>query len=199
MQAARRASLIDSDTPTQPAPRSRTRPLLIFSLVAAVGYAADLGSKELVLARLETGEYVPVLGDLFGLFLTSNSGAAFSFGTSYTGVLTAIAVAAAVATVTVVALRLRSTGWAWGLGFLLAGILGNLTDRIVREPEIFRGHVVDFLRFPNFPIFNVADIWINVAAGFIILQAIRGVRVDGTREVARQRRDPDPTDGPGGP
>ena len=45
-----------------------------------------------------------------------------------------------------------------------------------------RGHVVDFLRFPNFPVFNVADICINIAAGLIILQTIRGIRLDGTRE-----------------
>jgi signal peptidase II len=44
-----------------------------------------------------------------------------------------------------------------------------------------RGHVVDFLMLPNFPVFNVADICINIAAGLIILQALRGVNVDGSR------------------
>ncbi len=61
-------------------------------------------------------------------------------------------------------------------------MLGNLTDRIFREPSPMRGHVVDFVQLPNFPVFNVADICINIAAGFIILQAIRGMRVDGLRE-----------------
>lgn len=160
----------------------RARLLSLFAAVAGVGYLTDLGTKELALATLEAGETVPVVGRWFGFFLTFNSGAAFSIGTSYTIVLTGIAVVAAVVTLTVVALRLRSTGWAWGLGFLLAGILGNLTDRLFRAPEPLRGHVVDFLRLPNFPVFNVADICINVAAGFIIVQTVRGVRVDGSRE-----------------
>ena len=42
-------------------------------------------------------------------------------------------------------------------GLLLAGILGNLTDRLIRPPGFMRGHVVDFLQLPNFAIFNVAD------------------------------------------
>lgn len=158
------------------------RPLAIFGAVAAVGFLADLTSKQLATSRLEVGEYVPVLGHWFGLLLTSNSGAAFSLGTSYTIVLTWIAILAATVTVVVAARRLRNIGWAWGLGFLLAGIVGNLADRIFREPEPLRGHVIDFLRFPNFPIFNVADICINIAAAFIIIQAVRGVRVDGSRE-----------------
>lgn len=189
MQAARRASLITSDPSGPPVvDRPRRRPLLLFAAVAVLGYAADLGSKQLAQSRLERGEYQPLLGDWFGLLLTSNSGAAFSLGTSYTLVLTVIAIVAAIATLTVAAVRLRSTGWGWGLGFLMAGILGNLTDRIIREPEMFRGHVVDFLRFPNFPVFNIADVCINIAAGFIIIQAVRGVRVDGTREVSRRSK-----------
>ncbi len=92
----------------------------------------------------------PLVGDWFGFYLTLNTGAAFSLGTSYTLVLTCVAIVAAV----VGALdgrRLGSTGWALGLGFLLAGILGNLTDRIFRDPSPFRGHVVDFLQLPELP------------------------------------------------
>ena len=47
-----------------------------------------------------------------------------------------------------------------------------------------RGHVVDLFMVPNWPVFNVADICINVAAGLIVLQAVRGIAVDGTREKA---------------
>ncbi len=183
MQAARGTSLSHSDLTVRPNRRGpRRRQLLVFAGVAALGYVADLATKQLALSRLDPGDLVPLVGDWFGLLLTSNSGAAFSLGTSYTLVLTCVAVVAAVVTVTVAVRRLASTGWALGLGFLLAGILGNLTDRVFREPEAFRGHVIDFLRFPNFPIFNVADVWINIAAGLIILQALRGVRVDGTRD-----------------
>jgi signal peptidase II len=86
--------------------------------------------------------------------------------------------------------RLRSTGWAIGLGFLMAGVLGNLTDRLFRSPGVFRGHVVDFIQLPNWPIFNVADVCINIAAGVIILQAVRGVSIDGSRSRAGRSDDP---------
>jgi signal peptidase II len=60
-------------------------------------------------------------------------------------------------------------------------VLGNLTDRVFRAPGFLRGHVVDFLQLPNWPIFNVADMCINVAAALIVLQAVRGVSIDGSR------------------
>ena len=72
----------------------------------------------------------------------------------------------------------------------MAGVLGNLTDRLFRSPGALRGHVVDFLQLPNWPIFNVADICINIAAGVIILQAVRGISLDGTR--SRDADDPAP-------
>jgi signal peptidase II len=189
MQAARGTSLTPSDQASPPVrTRQRRRLLLLFAGVAAAGYAVDLGTKELALATLDRATPVQVVGPYFGFFLTSNSGAAFSLGTSYTLVLSLVAIVAAVATLWV-ARRLGSTGWAVGLGFLLAGILGNLTDRIFREPSVLRGHVIDFLRFPNFPVFNVADICINVAAAVIVVQALRGVQVNGSRERDREAAD----------
>jgi len=91
-----------------------------------------------------------------------------------------VAICAALA-VLWVARRLGSTGWAIGLGFLLAGVCGNLTDRLFREPGVMRGHVVDFMALPHWPIFNVADMCIDVAAAFIVIQAMRGIHVAGTR------------------
>ena len=117
--------------------------------------------------------------------------------TPYTLALTCIAIVAVVVVVWV-ARRLGSLGWSFGLGFLLAGVAGNLTDRIFRQPGVLRGHVVDFFMFPNFPVFNVADICINIAAGVIILQALRGVRVDGGRhEEPARDREPRPATDPG--
>jgi signal peptidase II len=123
---------------------------------------------------------VPVVGDLFSLYLTYNSGAAFSFLTGYTEILSVVAIVAT-CVVLWVSRRLGSTGWAIALGFLLGGVAGNLTDRLVREPGFLRGHVVDFFMLPNFPIFNVADICINIAAVTIVVQAMRGINVDGSR------------------
>ena len=185
MQAARGTPLNPSDADQPPAGRARPslprrRLLWLFAVVALVGYAADLGTKALAVARLTGEPPVRVVGDLLTLTLARNPGAAFSTGTSYTLVLSLVAIAA-VCAVLWFARRVRSAGWALALGFLLAGVLGNLTDRVFRSPGFLRGHVVDFLQLPNWPIFNVADMCINIAAGLIILQAFRGVGVDGTR------------------
>lgn len=184
MQAARGASLTPSDADAGSPPDRRPRRLGLFATVAVTGYAADLLTKQLALAHLSPAERTPLLGDLLGLTLVFNPGAAFSLGTSYTVVISAIAVVATLATLWL-ARRVRSAVWAVGLGTLLAGVTGNLTDRLLREPSVMRGHVVDFLSLPSFPVFNVADVLINLAAGLVILQAVRGVRIDGTREPAR--------------
>ena len=152
----------------------------MFAGVALVAYALDLGSKQWALSALADGD-IAVLGDWFTFHLTFNPGAAFSTGTDFTIVFTGLAMVAVVV-VLWLSRRLGSTAWALALGLLLGGVGGNLTDRIVREPEPFHGHVVDFLMLPNWPVFNIADICINVAAGLIILQTFRGVALDGSRE-----------------
>ena len=181
MQAARGASLSPSD-PAESVPEPRRRRIrLLFAAVAVTAYAADLGSKEWALRALANRD-IAVLGDWFTLHLTYNPGAAFSTGTQFTIVFTGLAVLA-VAVVLWLSRRLdRSPLWAAALGVLLGGVAGNLTDRLFRDPEPLRGHVVDFLMLPNWPVFNIADICINVAAGLIILQTFRGVAVDGSRE-----------------
>jgi len=158
----------------------RSRALVLFGVVAVLGYAVDLGTKTLAAARLGDRSPVHVVGGLLQLTLTRNPGAAFSTGTSYTLVLSLVAIVAAGA-VLFYARRLRSRVWAVGLGLLLAGVCGNLTDRVFREPGFLRGHVVDFIELPHWPIFNVADMCINVAAALIVIQAVRGVSVTGER------------------
>lgn len=198
MQAARGASLSPSEQPhpvSDPSDRSADgrRLRTLFLSIAAVAWLADLGTKAAAVHWLQDRDDVELIGSLLKLNLVRNPGAAFSTGTSYTAVLSVIAIAAAVL-VLWVSRRLGSVGWAIGLGCLLAGILGNLTDRMFRAPSPFRGHVVDFLELPNWPVFNVADILINVAAGVIILQALRGVRIDGTRHQDTDAKDTDAKD-----
>ncbi len=159
--------------------------------MAVAGYTTDLLTKILAVEHLSNRtDDVPLLGDLLQLHLTRNPGAAFSAGTAYTPVLSVVALLASLV-VLWVARRLGSRGWAYALGFLLAGILGNLTDRIFRTPGPFHGHVVDFLRLPHWPIFNVADVCINVAAGLILVLAFRGIRLDGGSTTDRASA-PDP-------
>lgn len=158
---------------------SRKRAWGVFAAVALALYAVDVATKVWAIEALTGEPDKPFIGELLQLHLTRNPGAAFSTGTQYTVVLTCVAMVALVA-ILWVSRRLGSLIWGVGLGCLLAGVAGNLTDRMIREPGPFRGHVIDFLMLPNWPIFNVADICINIAAGLILIQAFRGIRVDGT-------------------
>ncbi len=166
--------------------RARSRASLgLFAAVFAGGYLLDQVTKALAVQRLVPGESTELLGSFLRLTLVRNPGAAFSFGTGATWVLSIIAAVVSVAVI-VYARRLGSTLWAIALGLLLTGALGNLTDRLLRAPGFARGHVVDFLQLPRWPIFNVADSAICVAAVLIVVLAVRGVDVDGGRAGARE-------------
>jgi signal peptidase II len=179
MQTTPGTSLTD-DTTTAPDSTSHPR-LRLWVAVAAGAFLLDQATKVWAEHALADGEPRSVVGDLLTFQLTHNPGAAFSMGTGYTVALTLIAI-----TVIVVCLkmarRLGSTGWAIGLGLLLGGALGNVTDRIFRDPSPFRGHVVDWIELPHWPVFNLADTAICVAAGIFVLQSARGVHLDGRRD-----------------
>jgi signal peptidase II len=152
----------------------------IFALVAVAAYAVDVVSKMVAVDRLTGRADVEIVGEVLKLHLVRNPGAAFSTGTAYTQVFSCLAMVAVVVIV-VVARRVGSVLWAVALGLLLAGVAGNLTDRLVREPGPLRGHVIDFFMLPHWPVFNVADICIDIAAALILVQVFRGVRLDGSR------------------
>lgn len=153
---------------------------MLFAGVALSMLVIDQVSKILAVRHLTDRPDVELVGEVLQLHLTYNPGAAFSLGTRFTVALTVLA-----CTATVVVLwlsrRVVSRWWAVALGFLLAGIDGNLADRLFREPGPLRGHVVDFLMLPNWPIFNIADICINVGVAMILIQVLRGIQLDGTR------------------
>jgi signal peptidase II len=150
--------------------------------IGVVGFGLDLLVKNAAIANLDPQKPVPLLGGLVTLQLIRNPGAAFSMGENFTVALTIVAIAALVGVLGWVVPRIRHTGWAITIGCLLAGILGNLADRLFREPGPFRGHVVDFIQLPNFAIFNVADMFITAAAVIgIWLSMITQVSFEGTR------------------
>lgn len=170
---------IDNETTTTPT-TSRRRLFVALAAVAVPVYLADQLSKAWAAANLRADQPRDLIGSVLRLNLTHNAGAAFSIGTGLTVVLTTIA-CAVVVFVAITARRLGSMGWALALGLLLAGSLGNLTDRLFRAPGPGRGHVVDFLQLPHYPIFNIADSAIVSAAILIGVLAFRGISVDGTR------------------
>jgi signal peptidase II len=160
-------------------------------IVAVPVYVADQLTKAWASANLQSDQPRSLIGSILQLNLTHNSGAAFSIGTGATWILTVIA-CSVVVYVVITARRLGSRGWALALGLLLAGSLGNLTDRMFRAPGPGRGQVVDFLQLPHYPIFNIADSAIVSAAVLIAVMAFRGVSIDGTRVSSDHPKNDDP-------
>jgi signal peptidase II len=169
----------------EPSGRSATRLVFVVGFVALL---VDVLSKWLAAQELIGRDPVSIIGDFLQLRLVRNPGAAFGAGASLTPVISVVAI---IATVVVVyfAFRVRHRGWAVALGLLLAGVGGNLIDRVFRDPGPFRGHVVDFFALPHWPVFNVADICIDLAAIMFAVLLIRGDRLDGTRHAHDLRAD----------
>jgi len=175
VQAAGGAPL--SEGPEGAAGRSR---LVLLLAVAAAVLVADALSKALVVRELSDRDPVTLLGGLLTLRLVRNPGAAFGFAQGLTIAFTVVAVGVVVVILRL-SRRLRSTPWAIALGLVLGGAIGNLVDRLFRAPGPGRGHVVDFLELPHWPVFNLADSAIVTAAVLMVMLSARGASYDGSR------------------
>jgi signal peptidase II len=136
-------------------------------------YALDQFTKQMVLRFVSPDEPRVLVSDFFSLVNVTNTGAAFG---SFRGNNTFFTVISSVALVIVLGLLLRTQipdRWRdISLALLLAGIVGNLTDRLLY------GHVIDFLlvdlhvRYAHpWPAFNVADSCISVAVVLFIIHS----------------------------
>lgn len=144
-----------TSSPISPTP-VHARVGLMFALAVMVTVIDQL-TKYLAQAHLTPGEYTPLLGDWFGLTLVYNPGAAFGMASGLTWILTLIALVVLFVLIRY-ARQITSVPWAITLGAFLGGNLGNLIDRLFREPGVGRGHVVDFLNYNGFFVGNIADI-----------------------------------------
>ena len=165
------------------APAARRGLVAALLITAGVVLALDQLAKAWAVRTLGDGRSIEVVGELVQLRLFRNPGAAFSFATGSTWIFTVVATVASVVIIRA-SRRLGSALWALALGLLLGGALGNLVDRLFREPGFARGHVVDFVDLPRLFVFNLADASITAAAVLIALLSWRGVRVDGGRVTA---------------
>jgi signal peptidase II len=164
----------------------------LLSLIAVLVLAADITTKTLAVAELEGRDPLALFGGLVWLNVVRNPGAAWSMATGYTWILSLIAITVVIVLIRV-ARRLRSTGWAVALGLVLGGALGNLMDRIFRAPGPLRGHVVDMVSIVRpdgsfFPVFNAADSAVCCGGILLVLLALTGRELDGTRTPPRRRR-----------
>jgi signal peptidase II len=144
-------------------------------------YALDQLTKQWVLRSISPYDVRIVVPDFFNLVNVTNTGAAFgSFRGNNTFFVVISVVALVVVTVLLVRPR-RSDRWRdVSLALLLAGILGNLTDRL------FCGHVIDFLLFnlhiryaDPWPAFNVADSCISIAVVLFIIHSFGNQKAAG--------------------
>ena len=143
-------------------------PALVLASTAVLLYAADQASKLLVVNALRLGESHDVIGDLVRVWYVQNTGAAFSL---FPGAIWLFLPVTVLALVMIGyffrSFRQRGPWIHVILGMILAGTLGNLTDRLRL------GYVVDFVSVgfgeTRFPTFNVADSAVVVGIGLLVL------------------------------
>tara|TARA_Y100001968_G_scaffold233683_1_gene216675 strand:- start:260 stop:742 length:483 start_codon:yes stop_codon:yes gene_type:complete len=130
----------------------------------------DQLSKFLILNTLGFGTSKKVIPYLLNFTLVKNKGAAFSLFSNSTNILTSISVIVSLILIIIIFIFPPRSLWNFmGLTYLLGGTVGNGIDRITK------GYVLDFLHLTpiNFPIFNIADISINVAMICFIIDIIK--------------------------
>ena len=156
--------------------------MLILAIAAIIIYSVDQLSKLWVISTLPPGVPVPVWGNFLVFEYVKNPGAAFSFASGATWIFSLIATAVVIFIV-VNARKIRSVWWAVVFGLLLGGTLGNLTDRMLREPSFGQGHVIDFISMPWMlpAIYNVADAAIVVSMVILCILVLLGINMNGTR------------------
>jgi signal peptidase II len=144
-----------------------------FYLLAFFIWLADFLTKSWAVENFSRAA-TPVLGNFLQVTLHKNPGAAFSMATEFTVVLTAISTAVALYLLRI-APRIQVTSWVIAAGFLLGGVMGNLSDRYFRAPGSFQGHVIDWIKLPNWPIFNLADSAIVIAAVMAFFLTVKNI------------------------
>jgi signal peptidase II len=160
-------ALIDDPQQASVARHSSIGPFVLAGLVVVL----DQLTKLWAVAALSDGP-VSVIDDVVRLRLTRNPGGAFSLLTGLTPVLALLAAAMAVVIVRTTR-RASDRVMAYSLALVLGGAVGNLVDRLVRAPGFLRGEVVDFIKLPYWPTFNLADSAITVGVVLILLRGWR--------------------------
>ena len=151
--------------------------------VAAVIVGIDQLTKALVVSNIGEGESRHVIGGVLSWTYQRNPGSAFGLFQHIPVLFTILASMIAVVIV-VRAPRVHDRLAGFALGLVLGGAIGNLVDRIVRPPGVFRGRVVDFIDFHWWPVFNIADSAVVIGALLLLIASVRNDRRAEKREHA---------------
>lgn len=147
----------------------RTR-ITLFLAMAAVAVILDQIVKAWVRSALpKTGDTAPLIPGVLRLLHVENTGAAFSMGEGKGFFFVAIAVAIFILALLAVWKEELSVPFALALGAVAGGGIGNMIDRLVQ------GSVTDFFatQFMDFPVFNVADIFVTLGVICVLICLIR--------------------------
>ena len=146
--------------------RNRRIKIMIYSLSITL---IDQISKFIVLTTLGFNQSISIIPNILNFTLVKNKGAAFSLLSNSTTLLTITSIFASFILITIILKSPKRSYWnSIGLAYLLGGTVGNGIDRLLR------GYVIDFIQLLpiNFPIFNIADISINIAILYFIIDII---------------------------
>ena len=146
------------------------RRLALYASAGAL-YLLDRVTKAVVEHTLAGRPPIDLIPGVVRFRFVANPGGAFGlFGGQ--PLLFLVASAIAVVAIVVSSRHLASLTTAIGMGLILGGALGNVTDRVTRGPGI-HGSVVDFIDFRVWPVFNVADAGIVIGAALVIIASFR--------------------------
>jgi signal peptidase II len=139
--------------------------------IAAGVYILDRVTKVLAESSLQGRPPIDLIPGVLQLRFTTNPGGVFGLFGSVPWLFVGISVVV-ISAVLLVSTRLATTTSAVGLGLVLGGAAGNLTDRLIRGPGL-AGEVVDFIDFQVWPVFNLADSAIVLGVAVLVLHGIR--------------------------
>lgn len=146
-------------------------------LVAAIAGGVvllDAVTKEIALRTLSGEGRVEVFGGLVNLQLYRNFAGPNDILPGHTVLISVFAILAT-AVLVGVAFRVTSTAGAVAVGLLLGGAIGNLLDRLLREPAPLRGGVVDWLQLTSrTKSMNLADLAIDAAIAVVLVAMVAG-------------------------
>lgn len=138
----------------------------IYLMLSLLFVAADYLTKYAVIANMSLGKTIPLWEGVFHLTHIRNTGAAFSILSGQRFFLIALPLIVIIAIIgCIIAKKPKNKLLLLSFSMIVSGGIGNLIDRIRF------GYVVDFLDFRliNFPVFNVADIWVTCGAALFII------------------------------
>ena len=145
--------------------------LLLVGLVGTAVVAVDLATKAIA-GNVWSSDPLVAIPSVLTFTFVENFGASFDLFEG-AGTFLAIAALVAIGIVFTAARTPRPLAELVAFGLIGGGAAGNLVDRIARGPGWFDGGVIDWIQFPNFPVFNLADTAVNVGVGLLLLVAWR--------------------------